>query len=156
MSMLDTERAAGNGRTTARPQLDTGPAYATEARGVGWIAFAAIMLALGGIVGLIDGIVAVSKSSFFVADAQYVFSDLYTWGWIAIFAGAIAVAAAFGVMARSEWGRWAGIVVASGQAVVQLLMVQSYPIWSLTIFVLDVLVVYALAVYGGRRTELDI
>ena len=156
MSTLDTGRVTTNGRTTLEPRLDRGAVYEVAERGAGWIVFAAIMLALGGIIGLIDGIVAVSKSSFFVADAQYVFSDLYTWGWIAIFAGAIAIAAAFGVMAQSQWARWAGIVVASGQAVVQLLMVQAYPIWSLTIFVLDVLVVYALAVYGGRRTELDI
>ena len=56
-------------------------------KGAGWMVFAAIMLGLGGLFGLLDGIVAVSKSSFYVANAQFVFSDLYTWGWIIMFAG---------------------------------------------------------------------
>jgi hypothetical protein len=30
---------------------------------------------------------------------------------------------------------------------------QSYPFWSLIVFTLDVLVIYALAVYGGKKME---
>jgi hypothetical protein len=30
---------------------------------------------------------------------------------------------------------------------------QQYPFWSLIIIALDVLVIYALAVYGGKRME---
>jgi hypothetical protein len=31
------------------------------------------------------------------------------------------------------------------------MMIQAYPFWSLCIFAIDLLVIYGLAVYGGRR-----
>ena len=123
-----------------------------QGTGPAWLTFAAVMLGLGGVLGLLDGIVAVSKSSFYAADAQYVFSDLNTWGWILIVVGVAAILAAFYVMSGSEWARWTGIVVAGLQAIAHLLMVQAYPFWSLCVFAIDILVIYGLAAHGGSRT----
>lgn len=123
-------------------------------KGTGWLTFAAIMLGLGGVFGLIDGIVAVSKSSFYVANAHYVFSDLNTWGWILIVVGAATLCAALAIPTGSQVARWTGITVAGLQGLAQLLMIQAYPFWSLCIFAIDLLVIYGLAVYGGRRREL--
>jgi hypothetical protein len=52
--------------------------------GDGWIQYAALLLGLAGIFNLIDGIVALTRSKFYVAGARYVFSDLRTWGWIVL------------------------------------------------------------------------
>lgn len=147
-----------DGKVTPAPRYDVdvpGYDYPRE-RGEGWITFATVMLAIGGILGLIDGIVAVSKSSFYVAGANYVFSDLNTWGWIVMIVGAVTLCASFAVAAGAQWARWTGITVASLQAIAQLLMIQAYPLWSLSVFAIDLLVIYALAVYGGRRTRADI
>jgi hypothetical protein len=35
----------------------------------------------------------------------------------------------------------------------QFLFLPAYPFWTLTIMVLDVLVIYGLAVYGGQQQE---
>src|SRR5215217_3916487 len=86
-------------------------------RGDGWPAFAAVMLGFAGLFGFLDGLVAVSKSSFYVANAHYVFSDLNTWGWILMVVGGVTIAAAFGVLAGSQWARWTGIIAAGLQAV---------------------------------------
>jgi hypothetical protein len=123
------------------PAIDTG---------AGWRVFAAVALALGGMLGLMSGIVAVADSTFYVAGAKFVFSDLNTWGWIVTAAGALALASGLGVTSRAQWARWGGIVIAVFQAIVQLLMIQAYPMWSMCIFAVDVLVVYALAAHGGR------
>ncbi len=156
MSTTESERVTTNGSQTAnRPyEYPAQPPYASE-RGVGWLFFAALMLGLGGTLGLIDGIVAVSKSSFYVAGAHFVFSDLNTWGWIIMAVGAVAILAAFGVMTGSNWARWAGITVAGLQAIAQLMMIQAYPFWSLCVFAVDLLVIYALATYGGSRTRIE-
>jgi hypothetical protein len=45
-------------------------------QGAGWITFARIVLIFGGTLGVIDGLVAISKSSFYVNGAHFVFSDL--------------------------------------------------------------------------------
>lgn len=147
-----------NGHTTPAPRFAydvSGYDYPPE-KGAAWLTFAAVMLALGGIFGLIDGIVAVSRSSFYVAGANFVFSDLNTWGWIIMVVGAVTLAASFAVTTGAEWARWTGITVAGLQAIAQLLMIQAYPFWSLCVFAIDLLVIYALAAYGGRRRPLDV
>jgi hypothetical protein len=149
--------------TSSPPTVERHPVYdyplaeyaAPTDKGAGWIVFAALMLGLGGIIGVISGIVAVADSSFYVLGAKFVFSDLNTWGWIVMTTGAVAIAAAVAVPVRAQWARWSGILVAGLQAIAQILMIQAYPMWSLCIFALDVLVIYALAAYGGKQPGLE-
>ena len=119
-------------------------------RGSGWITFAGVIIAIAAIMNIIDGIAAISKSSFFVANARYVVSDLNTWGWIVLGLGALQMLVAFGIWSGNQLARWTGIVVVSLNAIAQLLFIPAYPFWSLSIFTLDLLVLYALAVHGGR------
>ena len=125
-------------------------AYIDETRGSGWVTFAAVMIMMVAILNIIDGIAAISKSSFFVNDARYVFSDLNTWGWIVLGLGVLLMVVGFGIWAGNQIARWAGIVIVSLNAIAQLLFIPAYPFWSLSIFTLDVLVLYGLAAYGGR------
>jgi len=120
------------------------------ARGAGWIAFAAVILGFAGTFNVIDGIVALSKSKFYVAGAVFVFSDLRTWGWIVLLLGIVQIGVAFALFAGSQFARWFGIIAASINAIAQLMFIQAYPWWALAIFTLDILVIYALAVYGGK------
>jgi len=125
-----------------------------EGHGAGWIMFAGTMLAIVGSLNVIYGIAAVSNSKFYVHDAKYVFSDLKTWGWFLIIIGAIQFLAAFSIWAGTSWGRWVGIASAGANSIVQLLAIPAYPLLSLALFAVDVLVIYGLVAYGGRRTAL--
>jgi hypothetical protein len=120
-------------------------------RGGGWLVFAAVMLGLAGIWNFIDGILAVSSSRVYSAASVYVFSDLKTWGWIVMILGIVQGLAALSLLSGSEWARWFGIGAAGLNAIGQLAFVPVYPFWALTMFSVDVLIIYALAVYGGRR-----
>jgi hypothetical protein len=124
--------------------------YEEYERGAGWLFFAGTMLGLAGVFSTIDGIVALSKSSFYVADARYVFSDLRTWGWIVLAVGVVEILASLAVLGRAQWARWFGIVVASLGALAQFAFMQSYPFWSITVLTLCILTVYGLAAHGGR------
>ena len=124
---------------------------AADERGAGWLVFAATVLGIAGIFNVIDGIVALSKSSFYVAGARYIFSDLRTWGWIVLILGVLEILAAFAVLARAQWARWFGIVLASLGAIGQFGFIQAYPFWSITIIAVCIFAVYGLAVYGGRE-----
>jgi len=126
------------------------PTYGDEAAGGGWITFAGVMIVMVAILNIIDGIAAVSKSSFFINDAKYILSDLKTWGWIVLLIGVVQLFVAFGIWAGSNVARWAGIVIVSVNAIAQLLFIPAYPFWALAIFSLDILVLYGLAAYGGR------
>jgi hypothetical protein len=136
-----------------------------DTRGAGWQTFSGLVLALGGVFAVIYGLMAVYKSSFFVGNAVFVFSDLRTWGWITFGLGVLALASGIAVFSGREWARWTGIIVAGLGAVGQLLTAQAYPIWSLMIMGIFVLAGYGLAVYGvsdtaarsssGRRYDSD-
>lgn len=123
-----------------------------DVAGTGWLIFAASMLGLVGILCVIDGIVGLSKSKFYTAGATYVFSDLRTWAWITLIVGVLAILAAGGVLSGSQLARWFGMIAAGLNAIALFSGAQAYPLWTLIIFTLDILVIYALAVYGGRRS----
>jgi hypothetical protein len=122
-------------------------------RGFGWLAFAGYVLIIAGVFSMIDGIVALANASFFTANAHFVFSNLRTWGWIVLTLGILETLAGFGIFTGSQWARWFGIAIASLSAIGQLMFAQAYPLWSLIIIGVDVLVIYGLAVYGGRVAE---
>jgi hypothetical protein len=127
-----------------------GASYESDEQGFGWLLFAATMLGLAGIFSVIDGIVALSKSRFYSPNATYVFSDLRTWGWITLIVGALLIVAAMGVMSGSGFAKWFGIAIAGLSAINQFVAIQAYPFWSFIVFAVDVLVIYALAKYGGK------
>jgi hypothetical protein len=122
-------------------------------RASGWIGFAAITLGLAGGWNVFDGILAISRSKVYAVNATYVFSDLRTWGWIVAIVGVLQVLAAFAILGGSSVGRWFGIGVAGLNSIVQLMFVPAAPFWALAVFTLDMLVIYALAVYGGKDVE---
>ena len=119
--------------------------------GSGWVLFAGIMLMIIGVLNAIYGIAAIDKSSFFVANTQYILSDLQTWGWVLLIIGVLQLFAAFSVWRGGSFGRWFGIAVASFNSIAALLSIPAYPFWSLAIFAIDVLVIYGLTTYGGDR-----
>ena len=148
MSTVDParERAqqyAGEGSRGARDRVD-------DDHGAGWVAFAAVMLLILATLNVIDGIAAVSNSTFFTENARFVISDLNTWGWVLILCGLVQGAVGLGVWAQVGGVRWLGVAIASVNAVVQLLFIPAYPFWSLCLFTLDIFVIYGLIAHGKR------
>ena len=127
--------------------------YADSARGSGWLTFASIMLMVAGIWNAIEGLLAIGSSRVFVNDEVFVFSDLNTWGWIVLLLGVLQLGAAWAIMGSRSYGRWFGIGVASLNAIGQLLFLPAYPLWCIAMFAVDVLIIYALAVYGPRGAQ---
>jgi len=143
--------AASDGPSTARS--GAGDSYEPQSDGYGWVIFAGTMLMLVGILNVIYGIAAIDNSKFFVNGAKYVISDLNTWGWVVLITGALQVLAALGVWARNTLATWAGVFFAGLNAIGVLLMLPAYPFLSLSLFAVDLLVIYGLAVHGGHRRE---
>src|SRR4051794_36422795 len=121
--------------------------------GYGWIVFAGTMLVLVGILNVIYGIAAIDDANFFINGANYVISDLNTWGWVVLITGAAQMLAGFGVWARNTFATWLGIAFACFNAIGMLLMLPAYPLLAISLFAVDVLIVYGLAVHGGHRAE---
>jgi hypothetical protein len=121
------------------------------AHGDGWVSFAGVMLLIIGTLNFIGGIAAIDNAHFYVANAQYVFSDLNTWGWIILITGAVQVLAGLGLFARNQFARWLGVGFASLNMLAQFLFFPAQPLWSIAIIAVDTLIIYGLVAYGGRE-----
>ena len=119
-------------------------------RGAGWVMFAGVMLVVLGCTNTVEGVAAVTGSDFFVTRAHYLFGDLSTWGWVIWVIGVAQGLTGVGVLLKNQFARWAGVAFASANALAQMLMMPAYPLWSLALLSLDILVMYGLVVYGGR------
>jgi hypothetical protein len=116
-----------------------------EARVTGWWVFAGIMLVIAGTLNIIWGIGAVDDAKFFVADQKYIVSSLHTWGWVTLILGVLELIAGFSLFSGGGFGRWLGLFAASLSAISALMSIPAYPLWSLAIFALAIIVVYQLA-----------
>ena len=68
---------------------------------------------------------------------------------IMLFLGVGQIFGAYSIWRGGEVGRWFGIAVAGLNAIGALMSISAYPFWGLCVFILDVLVIYGLANYGG-------
>jgi hypothetical protein len=121
--------------------------------GGGWVMFAGLMLALLGTLNVVEGIAAISNSTFFVEDASFVISGLNTWGWVMLGTGVTQVLTGIGVWARIGFARWLGVVLVTLNAAAQMLVLPAYPLWSMTMFTIDLFVIYSLVAHGGRSAR---
>ena len=142
-------------RAEARRAAHTDAAGYTDIPGTGLLGFAALMLGLGGAWNVIEGLLAIGDSRVYVGETTFVFSDLNSWGWIMLLLGTGMLLASLAILAGSELGRWFGIAVALLNALGQLFFMTAYPLWAITMLAIDILIVYALAMYGGKRLRTE-
>ena len=117
---------------------------------VGWIFFAAIVMILVGAFQVIEGLVGIFNSDYYhVLPSGLVVHVSYTvWGWTQLLLGVLTIAAAIGIMKGNTFARILAIVLAGISAITHLAFVEAYPIWSIIVIAIDVLVIFALAVHG--------
>lgn len=107
---------------------------------------------LVGFFNFIDGIIAIEKSSYLTN--RLIFGNFTAWGWTMLILGIIQVLVGVGVFAGSDAAALLGILFALLNAIGQLLFLRAYPVWSIIMIALDVLVVYALLAHGfGAHTD---
>jgi hypothetical protein len=120
-------------------------------KGDGWRYFAGTILGLAGIMRLFDAIWAWTYNGAVANNLQDALfgHSLTTYGWVYFVVGVVLLGCSVGVVAGSDFSRWIGIAAGALLAISAIWWMPYYPIWSLTYIALGVLVVYALAAYGG-------
>jgi len=120
---------------------------------VGWIIFAAIMLAIGGTLNAIYGLIAIVNDTwvgFNPVTNNALVLDVTAWGWIHLLLGILAFVSGLGLMTGNVLARTFGVIVASLGLIANFLWLPAYPIWSLIIITIDALVIWALIVHGDE------
>ncbi|MCW2825362.1 MAG: Membrane protein [Aeromicrobium sp.] len=119
---------------------------------VGWIVFAGMMLMLVGSFHVIQGFVALFRDEVFVVGQKGLVLNVdYTaWGWTHIIGGAIAILVGGCLLAGQMWARIIAVIVAALSAIVNVAFLPAYPIWSVMMIAVDVLVIWAITVHGSE------
>ncbi|MGH3023772.1 MAG: DUF7144 family membrane protein [Gaiellaceae bacterium] len=132
-------------RTQAvRIQRDTG-GMGARARS-GWAAFAGLVLMLAGSFNVIFGLTAIFEDETLTAvGGRVIVWDLTAWGWIHLVLGLAQLLAAVGLFAGRGWARWAAIAFAMVNAIAQVGFITVYPLWTLLVITLDLIVIYQLS-----------
>jgi hypothetical protein len=125
-------------RTRAPRRADVGP---------GWADFAALMILAAALFNAVYGVAALANDEYFRSD-ELLFGDLSTWGAAFVVFAILQAAVALLIFRRSGVGVVLGIALAGLNGITTLMAVEAYPIWSMLVLTLDVLVIYALAMHG--------
>jgi hypothetical protein len=145
--MASTSQGTAQGRTQPRQQGPSGWA--------GWVVFAGTMLILVGIFQIIQGLVAVFDDGFYLVHPSglVVNVNYTTWGWTHVVIGIVGIVAGLGLLAGNIVARVVGVIVAMVSAVVNMAFVAAYPVWSLMLIALDVIVIYAIIAHGRELKD---
>lgn len=111
----------------------------------GFIAFAAMMMIIVGVINILEGVVTIVERdrTVVVANQLYVV-DLLAWGILTLAFGVLVTVAGVGVLSGRGWARIVAIVCVALHAIVQVASLVAYPLWSLLMLALDVAILYAL------------
>ena len=135
-----------------QPGSSAAPPYGPVSGWVGWISFAATMMLLLGVFHVVQGFVALFNDEYFLVGSSglVVNVDYTTWGWTHIIAGAVVAVAGVCLFLGQMWARVAGTVLALLSAILNIAFLAAYPVWSVIMIALDVMVILALTVHGSE------
>lgn len=145
MTETPTTRSAPAGQSSAP----------TPTGWVGWLVYAGMMMILVGSFQAINGLIALFKDEIYAVGPEglVVNVDFTAWGWTHLLLGILLAAAGSAVFSGKVWGRTVGVIAAMVSAIVNFAFIPAYPVWSLLVITIDVLVIYALIAHGGELRD---
>lgn len=121
---------------------------------VGWVYFAGALMLVSGVFQGIMGLTALLNDKvFLVTPDKLAVLDYTQWGWVHLALGVILLTAGMSVINGGTWGRVVGVLLASLSLVANFMFLPAYPLWSIVVLVINVLVMYALLVHGDEAKE---
>jgi hypothetical protein len=131
-------------------------AHHTTSAWVGWIGFAAVVMILSGMFQAIEGLVGIFRQSFYVVahnSQLLIVNNIHTWGWINLIVGTLVLLAGVSLFSGATWARVVAVLFALGSAIVNMVYLPNYPVWSILCIALSVIVIYAVMAHGAELTE---
>jgi len=125
--------------------MDDGPS--------GWIAFAAVVLGIGGVMRIFDAIWAFRYHGALPSNLEdAIFGhSLKTYGWVYLAVAAVLLVCSYLLYQGSQFARWIGVAAGALLAISATWWLPYYPVWSLIYIGIGMLVVYALIAHGSRH-----
>jgi hypothetical protein len=123
-----------------------GTRYQPEPAGVnGWIVFAGVIMLVMGFLDAMWGLAAVINNEVVTVGGHgVVVWDISAWGWGHLILGTLVALTGLGLLAGQSWARWLGIFFVSLDLLVQFGTFTLFPLWSIMIIAIDILIIYQL------------
>jgi hypothetical protein len=121
----------------------------------GWVVFASCIMFLLGAFQAIQGLVALFDDGFYLVTAGNLVVDVNynVWGTFHLILGVLLLLSGVGVLTGNLAARTVGVILAGLSALANLVFIEAYPLWSMIIITVDVLVIYALTVHGRELKD---
>lgn len=113
---------------------------------------AAILLLTVGLLQIFQGISAIAKDEVLVFGPEYTYKfDITAWGWIHLVVGILIALTGFFLITGATWARVTAIFLAALSIIANFLWLPYYPLWSILIIALDVVVIWAITTWDSDR-----
>ncbi len=113
----------------------------------GWLAFASILLFINGLFGAFWGLTAILNDEVLrVGGRGVVVLDFTTWGWIVLILGIVLITTSVGLVLGWAAARWLAVVFTTLHALAQFGALTAFPLWSILVISLDIVILYNLFV----------
>jgi hypothetical protein len=121
---------------------------------VGWAYFASFLMMTLGVFQAIAGLAAIFKDNYYVVtQSQLLVFNYTTWGWINLILGIVVFMAGLELLRGATWAKIVACFLAVLSLAANMGFLNAYPVWSIIMMVIDVLIIYSLTVHGR---ELDV
>jgi hypothetical protein len=131
--------------TPASPRpLVSGPPVPQTGQ-TGWALFAGILLGLNGFFGVMYGLAAILNDEVVTVGGKGVtIWDFTAWGWITLAIGVAMALTGAGLLLGVGVARWLGVGFAFLHALAQFGTISAFPLWSVLVVAIDVIIIYQL------------
>jgi hypothetical protein len=137
-----------NPSTAVTGNLDD-PNHRYSSGAVGMTVFAGALMVMIGVFHAFQGLVALFNNTFYVVGPKYVFQfNVTTWGWLHLILGIVVAFAGAALFRGVVWARTVAVIAACVSMVGSFISMPYYPLWSITVIVLDIFVIWAVTIHG--------
>lgn len=119
---------------------------------VGWIWFAAVLMMASGVLNFMTGLVAVigDDNAYIDTGVSLLVFDVEGWGWAHLIFGIVIFLIGVFLAVGQTWARLLAVVLVTLNLITQFLWLPAYPVWSIIVIAIDVVVLWALIVHGDE------
>ena len=114
----------------------------------GWLTFAGVMFITVALVNALWGISALVEDDYFRVD-ELLFGELALWGAVYLVFAGVCLLTGVLILRRADFGIVLGVTLAVLHGLIALTTVGAAPVWTVTVLVIDGLIIYGLLVHSA-------
>ena len=140
--------------STASDRTTEAGRYESTGEVGGWVIFAGVVMMVVGLLDVFWGLAAVINGEVVTVGGRggVVVWDVSAWGWFHLITGSLVALTGLGLLGAQSWARWFGVFFVSLNMLAQFGSIALFPLWSIMIIAIDIVILYQLTARWGTQT----